>query len=114
MNKRCPKCGFNLIECYKNICNCKHCGKFVTKDGDFVETDLRRFEVRFSLGWQEVYKKVYQIDILKIIKLLKVNNNISLSDDLIKFINGCEKVDELKTDFERKLPKGHLSVILED
>lgn len=113
MNERCPQCGFNEIEMsYSNIIKCNKCGLFVDDNGYFCDTDVRRFEIRYCIGFKEVYKKIYQIDLMKIIKLLEQSNNKSLSNELKKFIDKCEVIDNLKTDYERKLPKGNYRVIL--
>jgi len=112
--KRCPKCNYNIKSHYENIVNCPNCGVYVHGDSPFNSTDIRRFELRYSLGWKEVVTKIYQIDIQKIINLLEHSNNKSLSKLFKKFLVKCSVIDECPTDFKRVLPKGQYKEFLED
>lgn len=113
INKRCPKCEHNLESNVSNLYKCRYCGIFVDDEGDFVETDLRRFELRYSDGFKEVYKKIYQVDIMKIINLLNQQNNTSLGCEFRKFLDGCKHIDNLDTDYTRPIIRAKYREILE-
>ncbi len=72
----------------------------------FIKSDLRRCELRYTLGFKEVYTYIFQIDILRLINMCKTFNNIYYIEKFKKFINQIDKINENeKTDFERKVPR---------
>lgn len=119
LNKRC-ECGHNCIplsdkrDFIGNLYQCKSCGFILMGDLEpqFVLTDLRELEIKWTMGFREVTHKIYQLDLLKLIKMAELCNNHNYSDRLKHFIKCIDELSGLKTDFNRKLPKTNLRDIL--
>ena len=90
--------------------NNKKIPKVIREGTPLIKTDLRRFVLRFSPGFREVYTNIYQLDVLKIIKMAKQTGNKYMVEKFTKFIKQCDGIDDgNKTDFRRtKIPKRHI------
>lgn len=72
----------------------------------FIRSDLRRFELRYVLGFKEVYTYLFQVDLLRLINMSKGINNNYYVEKFKKFIKNIDKENkDENTDFERKIPR---------
>ncbi len=72
----------------------------------FIKSDLRRFELRYAVGLQEIYTHVFQIDLLRLINMCKAFNNAYYVEKFRRFIKQIDVINNYETtDFKRKLPR---------
>jgi hypothetical protein len=71
------------------------------------ESDKRKVSVIFTPPYPkaEIELEIYQLDIRKIMKALKLMHNKTLYSKFKKFIVECDKSGGLKTDFNKKIPR---------
>jgi len=120
MHKRC-NCGHNCIPLSKdkdfigNLYRCSSCG-FILLGNDqpvFELTDLRKYELKWSNGFNEVIHKLYQLDILRLIRIAELHNNIYYVNNFKRVIGFVDQFKNEKTNFDRKLPKINLKEIID-
>ena len=119
--KVCPKCGrkinFNIVS---NLFWCDSCG-YILVEGDkttfkLESTDLRKLVLSWESGWTKIYSYVYQLDLLKIMKMAQNLNQPKYSMWAEKLIIQLDKAEQRNTDFERldKLPRIFLKDYLDN
>ena len=118
MNKRCKKCGRNLLFITNNLYRCPNCGYTLVTNSKYLSlevTDLRRCVLRYSYGFNEVYTYLYQLDLLKLINMAKQLNIPFYIEKFKKFIFAIDKVKQQQTNFTRlsRLPRVYLDKVLE-
>ncbi len=72
----------------------------------FIKSDLRRCELRYALGFKEVYTHIFQIDLIKLMNMSKSFNNQYYIEKFKRFIKQVDKINgDEKTNFDRKVPR---------
>jgi hypothetical protein len=111
-----------------NLYNCKQCGNIITelnnKNIPLVATDLRPIFLKIPLGYTDWEFKIYQLDLLRIMEVLKGNRNLYYYNLFKFFLNDIEARTQtknpndkvLRTDWGRQsnLPKVYLRKVLGD
>jgi hypothetical protein len=120
LNQRCS-CGRNCISLTSkkdfvgNLYKCSGCGFILLNNNDphFELTDLRSYQLRWSDGFHEVTHKLYQLDLLRIMKAIEQCNGYYFGKlkNVIQFV---DKFQHESTDFNRRLPKVNLKEVLDE
>ena len=72
----------------------------------FIKSDLRRCELRYSLGFKEVNTFIFQVDLIRLINMSKTFNNKYYIEKFKRFLKQVDRINgEEKTDFNRKVPR---------
>lgn len=72
----------------------------------FIKSDLRRCELRYALGFKEVYTHLFQVDLIRLINMSRSFNNQYYIEKFKRFIEQVDKINgNEKTDFDRKIPR---------
>ena len=71
----------------------------------YVQTDFRKFELRWDKGlFNTIFLELTQLELLKIRKCLLKTKNVDLALKIEKLIIGVDNETRTNTDFKRTLP----------
>jgi hypothetical protein len=75
------------------------------KTNKYVQTDFRKYELRWDKGlFNTIFLELTQLELLKIRKCLLKTKNVDLALKVEKLIKGVDNESRTDTNFERTLP----------
>lgn len=121
-NKKCSKCGYSIYHIINNLYRCPSCGYVLLEKKGSVsleKTDLRKFTLKWEAPWDIVDTTLYQLDLIKIIRMSQHLSCLQYVDKLTKFIRVVDKLESANShkvvtnlNPKRDLPRIFLSEVL--